>query len=234
MIDDAAQSFGARINDRLVGTFGNAGLISFSPGKPLTGSMGSFFWEETDTYYITYKRPSKILHNIAFWDFYYNRYHIYEYKKYKVLHLFSLLNRLLQKRIDISEDGMASFEKKHILSSLTAFNEGKLSYKQNFVSLFSHLFGETECFRIVKCQRGVSSNHKIVLVFNTKERTSSFRDYMRQMGIYTSGGYKILDSKNSNNYKNARNLQGRIVELPVENSSVKMDYLFEKVNAFIK
>ncbi|MCK4554731.1 DegT/DnrJ/EryC1/StrS family aminotransferase [Candidatus Parcubacteria bacterium] len=40
LIDDAAQSFGARLNGRLIGTFGNAGIISFGPGKTMTASGG--------------------------------------------------------------------------------------------------------------------------------------------------------------------------------------------------
>jgi dTDP-4-amino-4,6-dideoxygalactose transaminase len=40
LIDDAAQSFGARLNGRLVGTFGDAGIISFGPGKTMTATGG--------------------------------------------------------------------------------------------------------------------------------------------------------------------------------------------------
>jgi perosamine synthetase len=40
LIDDAAQSFGARLNNRLIGTFGDAGIISFGPGKTMTASGG--------------------------------------------------------------------------------------------------------------------------------------------------------------------------------------------------
>jgi len=37
LIDDAAQSFGARLSGRLVGTFGSCGIISCGPGKTLAG-----------------------------------------------------------------------------------------------------------------------------------------------------------------------------------------------------
>lgn len=40
LIDDAAQSFGARLNNKLIGTFGDAGIISFGPGKTMTASGG--------------------------------------------------------------------------------------------------------------------------------------------------------------------------------------------------
>ena len=44
LIDDAAQSFGAKLNGRLAGTWGDAGFFSFSPGKSTPGHLGSFFW----------------------------------------------------------------------------------------------------------------------------------------------------------------------------------------------
>lgn|GEM_PF-3855923 len=40
LVDDAAQSFGARLNGRPVGTFGDAGIISFGPGKTMTATGG--------------------------------------------------------------------------------------------------------------------------------------------------------------------------------------------------
>jgi dTDP-4-amino-4,6-dideoxygalactose transaminase len=40
VIDDAAQSFGAQLNGRLLGTFGDAGIISFGPGKTMTAAGG--------------------------------------------------------------------------------------------------------------------------------------------------------------------------------------------------
>jgi dTDP-4-amino-4,6-dideoxygalactose transaminase len=40
LIDDAAQSFGALLHGRLLGTFGDAGIISFGPGKTMTASGG--------------------------------------------------------------------------------------------------------------------------------------------------------------------------------------------------
>ncbi len=40
LIDDAAQSLGARRAGRLVGTFGICGIVSCGPGKPLAGTAG--------------------------------------------------------------------------------------------------------------------------------------------------------------------------------------------------
>jgi dTDP-4-amino-4,6-dideoxygalactose transaminase len=40
LIDDAAQSFGAKCSGRLVGTFGDCGIVSCGPGKALVGAAG--------------------------------------------------------------------------------------------------------------------------------------------------------------------------------------------------
>ena len=41
MIDDSAQSFGAKLNGKMIGTYGHAGLFSASVGKSLAGFMGA-------------------------------------------------------------------------------------------------------------------------------------------------------------------------------------------------
>jgi dTDP-4-amino-4,6-dideoxygalactose transaminase len=48
LIDDAAQSFGARLNGKLVGTFGDAGIISFGPGKTMIASGGGLLLTNSD------------------------------------------------------------------------------------------------------------------------------------------------------------------------------------------
>ncbi len=48
LIDDAAQSFGARLNGRLVGTFGDVGVISFGPGKTMIASGGGLLITDSD------------------------------------------------------------------------------------------------------------------------------------------------------------------------------------------
>lgn len=68
LIDDAAQSFGAELNGRPIGSFGDAGFFSFSPGKPTAGHMGSFFWTQNESYKIAYKHH-RIIHKLVYWDF---------------------------------------------------------------------------------------------------------------------------------------------------------------------
>jgi dTDP-4-amino-4,6-dideoxygalactose transaminase len=48
LIDDAAQAFGARLNSKLVGTFGDVGVISFGPGKIMIASGGGLLITDSD------------------------------------------------------------------------------------------------------------------------------------------------------------------------------------------
>lgn len=48
IIDDAAQSFGARLKGRLLGTFGDVGIVSFGPGKTMTASGGGLLMTRSD------------------------------------------------------------------------------------------------------------------------------------------------------------------------------------------
>lgn len=43
LIDDAAQSFGAKLNGRLAGTWGDAGFFPFLPGNPHRAIWDLFF-----------------------------------------------------------------------------------------------------------------------------------------------------------------------------------------------
>lgn len=48
IIDDAAQSFGARLNGQLIGTFGDVGILSFGPGKTMTATGGGVLVTDSD------------------------------------------------------------------------------------------------------------------------------------------------------------------------------------------
>lgn len=75
LIDDAAQSFGARCAGRLVGSFGDCGIVSCGPGKSLAGAAGGMFVTNNRDLYerVTAMRLGKestmdVLHrNVSFW-----------------------------------------------------------------------------------------------------------------------------------------------------------------------
>lgn len=51
LIDDAAQSFGSRCSRRLIGTFGDCGIISCGPGKALAGPAGGLLITDSPELY---------------------------------------------------------------------------------------------------------------------------------------------------------------------------------------
>lgn len=74
LIDDAAQSFGARLNGKLIGTFGDAGIISFGPGKTMTASGGGILItnteklaEKTDRLSVSHVSFSNKLKRVLYW-----------------------------------------------------------------------------------------------------------------------------------------------------------------------
>ena len=50
LIDDAAQAFGSVVNGRYIGSFGDGGFFSFSPGKPTAAHRGGVLLDETEIY----------------------------------------------------------------------------------------------------------------------------------------------------------------------------------------
>jgi len=58
LIDDAAQSFGAKLNGRLIGTFGDVGIVSFGPGKTMIASGGGLLLTDSEEIASALKRAT--------------------------------------------------------------------------------------------------------------------------------------------------------------------------------
>jgi len=229
MIDDAAQSFGAKLDDRYVGTFGDAGFFSFSPGKPTAGHMGSFFWSEKD---INIVRSNHFLvHYFRWFDFYINRYKIYT--RYSIIYKKSvnLVSRVLLKFVNINNDTICKFEKKILGGVLSDHLNGKFDFRDMFTKQFVNKFKKSKNFRILQNIRGVANNHKFVIIFFDSNQAQFFIKFMRENSIYSSNGYKLL-SDNLDELPNAKIIDKCVVELPIENDEEKMNYIFDKVEEF--
>jgi len=229
LIDDAAQSFGAKLDGRYIGTFGDAGFFSFSPGKPTAGHLGSFFWSKED---IQIKRTNHcLIHYIRWLDFYYNRYKIYE-KNFKVLKKFlNLFSKLQLKLFDITNDDICEFEK-DILGGILLNNlNKKFDFRNQYQIVFSEYFNCNEYFRVLTNIRGEANNHKFVLIFKNFKLANDFINYMNKNNIYASNGYKLLTNE-LKYLKNAKKIDRCVVELPIENDKKKMDYLFKTIKEY--
>ncbi len=230
MIDDAAQSFGATLEGKMVGTFGDAGFFSFSPGKPTAGHMGSFFWTGHE---VKQGEKSDFLYHYLKWkDFELNRLKIYARKPYRKFfnYLFRLYNRLSD---PYTEQRMFPFENRILGGILHDVLAGNFDFRTRYATLFRKSVKENGYFRVLRAQRGISAEHKIVLIFYEEAVLQKFRRYLAEKGIFSMEGYRML-AQNPRYLKNAHMVENRILELPIENDAQKMEYMIEKVVDFVR
>lgn len=227
MIDDAAQSFGAKLDDRYIGTFGDAGFFSFSPGKPTAGHMGSFFWSNKD--YNIKRKNNCLVHYIKWLNFYIVRYKTYNYNKF-IKKITTIVFKIFDKYSDVYNDSICKFEKNILGGILEANLNNKFSFRQKYFDDFIDKFANSN-IRIIKHIRGTPNNHKIVICFDTIELATQFISFMASYNIIVLNGYVLL-SDDLDKLPNAKSLNKKVVELPIEDDDEKMKYLFKKVGEF--
>jgi hypothetical protein len=225
LIDDAAQSFGSKINNnRYVGTFGNAGFFSFSPGKPTSGHMGAFFWTENKDYSIK-RTKHPFFHYLKYLDFYFNRYKIYEFEKYKIFKILTYLTNYLNKNIDYTNDSICNFEKK-ILGGIID-NNFKQTFRKIFFSNHKHILEANPHYKLITKGNIGTNNHKLVLLFLNERYLDIYKNQLRIKNIYFNSGYLLLS--NNSNTPNANTLKNLIIEIPIEDDINKMNYLINSL-----
>ncbi|WP_321317219.1 DegT/DnrJ/EryC1/StrS family aminotransferase [Labilibaculum sp.] len=225
IIDDAAQSFEAKCDGRFIGTFGDAGFFSFSPGKATPGHLGAFFWTSSEDYII--KRKNHLfIHLIAYWDFYFNRYRIYRYKKFKIFTLLTYVKMILFKLFDSYNDDINSFEKA-ILGGILKANKEQI-FRQDFLKeLRVHLISKSTV-RLITLGNDDANNHKIVLICADDIIVEIALLKLAKEGIYSIRGYQLLDD--GKNCPNARSIVSRIIEIPLEDSNAKCEHIIKQLN----
>ncbi len=230
LIDDAAQSFGASLDGQPVGSFGDAGFFSFSPGKPLAGHMGAFYWTEQT---VPIKRTrNDWLHYVKWLDFRIRRLNVYDNQPYRALHpLLEYGTLALAKLVDASLDSMAPFEEQILGGLLHDAQAGRFAFRQQYFNAFADRFRQSRQFTVLRALRGQPNNHKIVMRCASRDIASRMRSFLARRRIYSSGGYSLLSPGNTL-LKNAAQIDGCIVELPIEEDSQKMRYLSDAVQAF--
>lgn len=230
MIDDAAQSFGATLEGKNVGMFGDAGFFSFSPGKPTSAHMGAFFWSFNKSYHV--KRTfHPYIHRWMYYDFYFNRLNIYKYRKYKVFKLL-IFSRIMFRIFDIKNDEIELFEKDIIGGVFNQLQEN-ISRRRQIINDIKKLFPENKYYRLITGIRGEPSPHKIIIVSNLKEKASKLIDFLLFNKIYAQKGYSLL-TKDLEGLNNSKVIDQCVVEIPMEINSHKMNYLKDKLFGFIK
>ena len=227
MLDDSAQSFGAKLDGRYVGAFGDAGFFSFSPGKPTAGHMGSFFWSSNSV--IIKREKQCLLHYIKWVNFYFNRYKIYE-SNFLTKKFSSIVDRVTNKLFSFWNDDLCEFEKDILGGILEANFTDEYAFRNKYIEEFCAKFKDSKNFRVLHSLRGKANGHKIVLIFKEKSIAKRFITFLNKNSIYASNGYRLLE--HNEDTPNAKYIEYRVVELPIEESKEKMDYLFVKVKEF--
>jgi len=230
LIDDAAQSFGAFLDDRPIGSYGQAGFFALSPGKPTAGHMGAFFWTVNEDYAIP-RTSNAWAHFLTYLDFYFNRLYIYRTKSYKFFKALEIGKRCLQRFVDFRDDEIAPFEKNIIGGIINDCLTGNFSFRQYYMEQFCQEFSNNDFFRIIKAVRGKPHNHKLVLILSSCELVQELEKHLSENKIFFLKGYSLLTNQ-LDYLPNCRNIDGRIIELPIENDDKKMRYLFKVLHKF--
>ena len=228
LVDDAAQSFGSIIDNRFVGTYGDAGFFSFSPGKATPGHMGGFFWTRNDQYAFTHKNHV-LYHRLMYWSYYLNRWKVEQYYKYKIFGLLPYIIALLSKVVDVYYDRMCDFEVP-ILGGILLKNKVQI-FRTQFVNEIAKLTENIPTCRLVTIGGKGSNNHKLVYIFEDSKKASRFVVFMKGKGIYTQLGYKPLFLKADT--PNVLSLYLRVVEIPVEEDIVKQNIIKSSIDQYL-
>ncbi len=232
LIDDSAQSFGAVLDGRFLGTFGNAGLFSIGPGKATPGAMGGFFW--TDNLDYDWKLTHHpLVHFVRWLLFRYGRQKDFFWSYWSCcLWILNILNVFLERAHFLYNDGFGSFEECFLGGTVHGMLGGAFAFRKKYHDAFMNKFSDGKKFRIIKAIRGQSAPHKIVLCFETRQVAQSFYRYMLAMQIHVGMGYALL-TEDTSNFPCAEKISGCVVELPIEDHSERMKYLFAKVENFV-
>lgn len=228
LIDDAAQSFGSAIGDQKIGTFGDAGLFSFSPGKATAGHMGSFFWTSKSPVPLLHTTKHPIQHYLKWLLFKVQRLEAERWSWGRMLWLFfqRLFNKW-EKRFPMWNDQIEAFEKPILGGILHALLNGKFQFRLNSFSQIKGLSQKWKSVRLVQNLRGESHPHKWVLVFESIEMCQSLKHDLLTHQIAFGEGYVLLSDSHSSN---AVSLQNRIIELPFIKDQKKMTSLIDFVH----
>ena len=232
LIDDAAQTFGAMLDERYVGGFGDGGAIAFSPGKATAGHMGALFRTKNESYEIK-RKHHELIHRVCWCDYYLNRHHIYDNRLLKLTRLCSYASSALQKYIDISNDDVERFELPILGGIAFAAENGWYEFRIRYYNEFINQFGESNIYTVVHAVRGTPNPHKIVLRFSVHDKAYEFRQFMGQRNVFVYDGYSML-SDNPDKLPNCEKVRGCIAELPIEDNVERMNFLFNCFEQYVR
>lgn len=209
MIDDAAQSFGAMLAGRPVGTFGDAGFVSFSPGKATAAHCGGLYWTKWP-----HQAPSTgatFIHRLLWLLF--SRSRIDE-RAPRAAGLRTVLKAgygVLKRRSGWN-DRISGFEADLIGGVLFGLRSGSYAFREQWFSAAATAAPSWRGLRLVSAVRGQAHPHKLVIVAETAAVAEQLRALLHSAGIRHGAGYPLLSQ---DCVPQAVKLVDRVVELPV-------------------
>jgi hypothetical protein len=126
---------------------------------------------------------------------------------------------------------MAKFEKEIIGGILETIFTNGFKFRKQYHDQFIKYFSDNPYFKPVQALRGEPNNHKLILLANSKEIAHKLKLYLKNVMIYCSPSYDPLFD-DLTELEGMKTVLGRVIELPIENDSEKMSYLFDKLNNF--
>ncbi|MCF8296644.1 MAG: DegT/DnrJ/EryC1/StrS family aminotransferase [Saprospiraceae bacterium] len=231
MIDDAAQSYGATLDNRKVGEFGDAGFYSFGASKPFRGNGGAVYW--SNRYPRHQDELHEVYHLINHLGILFQKRWFYEDKGglEKVAHyLLYKLKNVCDKKLSGFNESLTLLEKKKILKLLVLYKKGYYNYLKEYYNEFSRMIKENSQFQLLKQARGVGNVSRIVLRFLDNAERANFLSYLKNHNISYFKGYSFFQGI----YDSERKVKDTIVELPIDFDPEQRDYLLNKVNEYIK
>jgi len=229
LIDDAAQSFGSKIEDRYVGTFGDAGFFSFSKAKATPGHLGAYFWTSNEKYSI--KRTHHYLyHKLVYLSYYFNSYELYRYYRLRIFCFLTYLTILFYKLVDWWNDDICNFEKP-ILGGVLKANSQQ-TFRSDFSSQLYSKFLNNPYFSVITKGAPFTNNHKLVILFKDLNVAEACYRYLDSCGIFTSRGYHLLSREADTPV--AKSIEMKVIEIPLENDKEKFENIVKKLDSFIK
>lgn len=239
LIDDAAQSFGARCGGRAVGTFGDCGVVSCGPGKALAGAAGGVLVTNNQDLYrraATIELRGEPAFNVAtrvisFW--FWRRFRAYTRPGEIVL------NRLGRPRREPAQAScaMSNLDAAIALCQLNRLDETTAERRSNAARLL-HALGPWARFAISDLADG-SAIVKIVLVLPPASRVwiDELISALRQGGVECQRGYTPLHLQHggSNQHLPVTNaLWDRVLCIPTQTrlrAVWRLSYALKPVNA---
>ena len=234
LIDDAAQSFGAKLDGRSIGSFGDYGFLSFSPGKPTVAHMGAFYWTNSSKEISErkYKKHRFIMHLLRYKSFIAMRRDYYSHDVTFYDRLINKLGYLLEKTMDSYRDDNLPFENRYLEEVLVNEDIYSIQMRNERFRYFEDQVEESN-FRIIKSIRGNPNPHKIVLVFDSELDKKVFSTYLLNKGIYNQDGYRGLD-RYGEYCPNSYSIQDLLLELPIDGSMEKFLYMVDAIRCMKK